>query len=326
MSPRPRTPIASLALALSSALALSPAIAAADGERTAQAEALFQEAVKLLDAGKAAEACPKLEESERLEAGIGTEFRLADCYERIGRTASAWAGFLELAGKVKSPDQIRKARARADALEPRLARLTITVSPATQGLEGLEIQRDGVVVGQASFGAAAPVDPGTHRVRATAKGHEPWEKTVEISQQGTTIEIQIPDLGAAEAGPGAPSPLLSPRRIAAISVGGVGIAGLAAGAALGIMASSTWSDAQHRCPSRLDCPAEAHDLSLRALSFSYGSTAAFAAGGALVATGLILWLTAPSRAPSAPPARSPGAWVLPLVAADHQGAALFGVF
>src|SRR5262249_24412526 len=54
------------------------------------ADRLFKEAEVLARAGRYAEACPKLEESERLDPGIGTQFNLADCYERTGRVAHAY--------------------------------------------------------------------------------------------------------------------------------------------------------------------------------------------------------------------------------------------
>ena len=52
----------------------------------AQARALFEDAKKLAAQSKYAEACPKFEESQRLDAGLGTKFYLADCYEHIDQT------------------------------------------------------------------------------------------------------------------------------------------------------------------------------------------------------------------------------------------------
>jgi len=53
------------------------------------AQALFDEAKRAMADGRWAEACPKLEESERLDPSIGTAFNLARCYEHVGRIASA---------------------------------------------------------------------------------------------------------------------------------------------------------------------------------------------------------------------------------------------
>lgn len=65
-------------------LAVAP-VAAAQGK--SPADVLFDEGTALMNAGKYAEACPKLEQSLKLDPGIGGMLWLADCYERAGRTA-----------------------------------------------------------------------------------------------------------------------------------------------------------------------------------------------------------------------------------------------
>ena len=87
----------------------------------AGAQALFSEAKKLMSAGKYAEACPKLEESQRIAPATGTKFNLGDCYEHVGRSASAWAAFLSVAASARNANQgarEKAARDRAKALEP----------------------------------------------------------------------------------------------------------------------------------------------------------------------------------------------------------------
>ena len=145
----------------------------------AAAQALFYEARALMKDGKYALACPKLEESLRLDYGIGTEFNLADCNEKTGKLSTAWSGFLSVASAAKAQNQTQRekvARDRAKALEPRLPKLAIDVpSPAAPGLE---VKRDGVVIGSASWGTPTPVDPGNHRIVVSAPGKQPWEGAV----------------------------------------------------------------------------------------------------------------------------------------------------
>src|SRR5262245_40239679 len=50
--------------------------------RVARAEAAFDKGRALLQQGRVAEACLELEESQRLDPGLGTQLNLADCYER----------------------------------------------------------------------------------------------------------------------------------------------------------------------------------------------------------------------------------------------------
>src|SRR5258706_1569998 len=61
------------------------------------ARALFDEGRRLAGEGKYSQACPKLEESQKLDPGLGTLFGLADCLEHVGRTASAWSRFRDAA-------------------------------------------------------------------------------------------------------------------------------------------------------------------------------------------------------------------------------------
>jgi len=182
-----------IALAASAAHADPPAVK--DGPDPAAAQTLFYEARNLMKAGKFSEACPKLEESLRLDEGIGTRFNLADCEEHLGRVATAWAGFLEVAGKARAshqPDREKIARDRAAKIEPRLPKLVVDVEGAPQGME---VKRDGVIVGHAAWGTAIPVDPGQHTIVATAPGKQAWETNVQTPEAKTThVTIPVRDL------------------------------------------------------------------------------------------------------------------------------------
>src|SRR5215218_5450162 len=95
-----------LAALLLVALVLCPASAHADpAVEKAAAEALFQQGKALVAERRFAEACPKFAESLRLDPGVGTLLYLADCQEKAGKTASAWARFLEAAAAAKAAGQ-----------------------------------------------------------------------------------------------------------------------------------------------------------------------------------------------------------------------------
>jgi hypothetical protein len=177
-------------------LVAAPAHAEGSGDPAA-ARALFAEGRKLVQTGHAAEACPKFEESLRLDFGIGTQFNLADCWERTGRTASAWALFLDVAAAARAAGQGEReevARDRAKALEPKLSRLVVRVErPAP----GLEVQRDGVVLGPATYGTPVPVDPGEHQLTAHADGYATFSRYVEIPARPETVTVTLPELQAA---------------------------------------------------------------------------------------------------------------------------------
>ena len=270
--------------------------------------------------GRYAEACPKFEASQQLDPGLGTLLNLADCYEKLGKTASAWAEYrdaIPLARAAGSKVRLDLATSRAAALESRLSKLTIRVSSATSAVPGLEIRRDGAVVLQAELDSALPVDPGSHTLEASAPGKQRWSTTVQIAADTPNVVVEVPALTeaadvkttaavAATKSP-APKPESKPegspaehagssQRTVAIVVGAVGVAGLGVGTAFGILAKNKWSDAKAKCsnyPSA--CSPEGIDLNSTANSQATISTVAFIAGGAAVAAGAVLWFTAGSK-------------------------------
>ncbi|HEY3237410.1 MAG TPA: hypothetical protein VGJ84_22005 [Polyangiaceae bacterium] len=142
-------------------MALStPAQAQSAGDKAA-AEALFDEGRKLMQEGKLEPACRKFEASQRLDPAPGTLLNEADCWEKLGRTASAWVSFREAAALARNAGDTKRASAatqRAAALEPKLARLKITVPDAVRSTSGLTVKRDGEKVDAALWDSPIPVD------------------------------------------------------------------------------------------------------------------------------------------------------------------------
>jgi hypothetical protein len=310
----------------------------------AAAQALFAQARSLAKERRYAEACPKFEESLRLDYGMGTEFNLADCNENLGRLASAWSGFLNVAAGAKAKGQVereRVARARASALEPRLPKLVVEVPSPTPGLE---VKRDGVILSYASWGVLVPVDPGVHRITATAPGTQTWETTV-TATIAKTSRISLPgDLPAAgtlaaaappegvEATPSAitttmpPAPAAggdgSAQRTVGWVLGGVGLAGLGVGAGFGLQSLSQKNDAKPFC-NRDVCNAVGVALRDDAVRSGNVATVATIAGAGIFVTGLIVLLTAPRKTERA----ALNSWTaVPQVAASGGGLSVQGIF
>src|SRR6266536_1966365 len=125
-----------------------------NNERAA-AEALFQQATTLMGEKQYARACEKFEGSQQLDPALGTMLRLADCYDRVGKTASAWALFREavsLARTRNESDRQRIATDRAADLEKRLSKIELRVDPKN-AQAGLEIRLNGGAVPHASWDA-----------------------------------------------------------------------------------------------------------------------------------------------------------------------------
>lgn len=187
----PRSPLAAFVLT-AAPLFGGPALAAPPADETTAAQAQFYEARALMGDGRYHEACPKLEESLRLDHGIGTEYNLADCREHIGEIASAWAGFSRVAAQAQAAGQKERekiARQRAQALEPRLPWLVVQVPRA---IEGLEVRRDGALLPDTAYGTSVPVDPGEHVVVVTAPGKRPWRTRVR-AEEGRTTTVEVPE-------------------------------------------------------------------------------------------------------------------------------------
>jgi tetratricopeptide (TPR) repeat protein len=116
----------------------------------AASETLFKEGRRLMKSRDFASACPKLEESLRLDPAAGTLINLAECEEQLGRTASAWQHWRAAADSLPAGDKRRGvALNRASALEKALPRLTITLAPGTPS--DTRVKRDGTFLGAPSL-------------------------------------------------------------------------------------------------------------------------------------------------------------------------------
>jgi serine/threonine-protein kinase len=282
-------------------------------EQKAAAQALFERGRALVEQGQFAQACPKLAESQRLDPGIGTLLWLADCYESIGRTASAWASFKEAAATaaLRHDERERVARERATALEPRLSRLAITVAPGGE-TRGLAIQRDETEIGSAEWGLALPLDPGVHTVAAHAPGRRSWSMSVDVPANGGTVPVTVPALPLTTETQGErasrdalaglhPQPVKGAgQRIAGATMAGVGLAGLVAGTVVSFKAKSTYDQAtaSGHCLADNECDAAGKSSRKDAYSLAAVATIVMSAGVVGVAGGAVLFFTAPH--PGAP--------------------------
>jgi serine/threonine-protein kinase len=220
-----------------------------------------------MDKQKFAEACPKLQESLRLDPGMGTQFNLAHCWEKLGLTASAWGLFLDVAAAAQQTGQRKRERAareRAAALEPQLSRLRIDVpSPAP----GMKVQRAGEEVGQGAWGTDMPIDPGTYAIEASAPEKRPWSGEVVIAEPGKTVPIEVPALEdlapvVVEAPEPQPAPVVmedkgtassgAGRVVATVLLGGLGVGGVVTGTIFGLEARSETNAARSLCTGGAD--------------------------------------------------------------------------
>ncbi len=166
-----------------------------DAVKKAQGQALYDEALKDMEAHNYGIACPKLQQVIRLvPEGIGARITLGECFESQGKLASAWTMYREAQAMAKAAGQKEretKSKTRAEALEPKLSKLTLSVPEAIQKLSGLKIEKDGESVDAALWNLPLAVDVGEHRIGAVADGKESWKKTVQIAKNGDKSSIEI---------------------------------------------------------------------------------------------------------------------------------------
>ncbi len=282
---------------LCAALSASAA-AAAQGRDPVAAEALFKQGRSASEAGDYKTACAKFYESNRLDPAVGTVFNIADCEEKQGHVATAYAKFQEVMQQLTPPDdRIPIAQKRLSALQGRVPKLTIRLAPGAPA--GTRVLRDQVELGAASLGTSLPVDPGDHVISVTAPGTQPQSVHVQIAEgQNRSIDV-------------APGPALSstpaPRhdggrattggsdhRTLGYVIGGVGVAGLAVGAITGGMVLGKKNVVDKNCDSAKRCNPTGYDAAQAGRTLGVVSTTGFIVGGVGIAAGAWLILSSHS--------------------------------
>lgn len=320
-----------------------------EADRRIAAETIMAEATQLMAKKDYAAACPKLEDVVKLQPyGVGAKMSLGDCYAGMQKYASAYAMYgaaASQAAQANQPDRASSAQDKAKSLESRLSKLTIDVPGDLAKEEGLVVESNGSPVIQSLFGLAKPVDGGHYLIRATAPGRPPFEKAVDLPNEGVSLAVVVAFDAAGPSGRepertrpadpvGSDPPAngskptgLGGVRIGGIVVGSVGLVLAGAGIGLAVGGLSDSSDAL----AAFDEAAIAHDVAGQDAAREANDDAKVqiaagwtltAIGGAAVVAGIVM-IALPS--PSAPRSRSTSLSVAPWIGAyGPAGASVFG--
>ncbi len=306
------------------------AIAQSAGE-SERAEKLFSEASALIAAGKYVEACPKFQESQQLDPGLGTQFNLALCYEKVGKLGSAWRNFRAVerlahaAGKKGREDS---ARERMAELRPRVAHLALSANDAdaTLKVDGEQVDHDDW--------AFYAVDPGAHTVLATAPAKKPWQTSVNFAATATEgpapeVSVAVPQLEVAQGQTRVVTvtkETSNTKRTLGYVAGGLGIVGVGAAVVTGIVILNSKSTASTGCtlpspnPDQKSCDQSGRDAARLGRTLIPVNIIAWAVGAAGLGVGSYLLLTSGKKSAAA------SAQVAPFFGRDGGGLSVLGRF
>lgn len=269
------------------------ATSARAGDKAA-AESLFNAGKDLMEQERYEEACEKFAGSMDAEPSVGAQLNLALCHEKRGEIATAWSLYRDaavMAGALDDSRRQRGAEALAEALEPKISKLTVHV---THRPDGLRVTRDGTVI--AAFDTELPVDPGTYVIEANAPGHEPWSTEVTVGPEAARERVTIPRLEP-RAGADAPASEGQARPdwqvIAGWSAVGVGALGLTIGTVFGVLATSDANALESNCGEDRTCPDDQLDELDTAKTRANVATGTLIVGGLFAAGGAVLLLIDP---------------------------------
>jgi len=285
-----------------------PCTAANDTPSAAElqsARALFVQAEEDEDADRWQEALEKLRLVSHVKLTAGVRYHIALCETHLGELANAledFSGAQSQARAENAEDVLRLVGGALADLSPRVPRLTLRVVPefvdATVLLDGSPIDRD-------RLGEPIPIDPGPHKVDASAPRRSSIHAAVTVHERESTI-LEIPlvettvPAGASTSLhvstlPDRPAQARYPWRPAAIAAtaASVGLTGL--GIAAFVIAGNEQARAIRECAPVLSLSPDAcNDLKSPVRTWDWTAAATWTAAAVAATTAIVFWTRHPS--------------------------------
>lgn len=273
-----------------------------------EADVLFEQGRVLLDAGKYPEACAKFEQSMAKDPrAVGTLMNLGLCNERSGKVATALKLFHEAFDRAS---EANLAGTKKDA-EAEISKLSPTVPHVAVVRRAAPLPGEKLVVDDAVIPIDTKdltLDPGPHTVTLAAPGHLPFETKLAIAPaSNTTLELPALHVPAETVVTRTTSPRRTIGKVATFAGIGVVIAGSAVAYYAHRDYDKLFVDPDGSGPKLAacgayppidgvpTCDAGGQSRSERDSNLSTGGFVVAGVGAAAVATGLVLWLTAPDE-------------------------------
>lgn len=311
----------------------APAAHADPGDAAVRAaRQLFLDAEKDEDASHWADALEKLRRVAEVKRTAGVRYHVALCEEHLGQLAAALDEYTSAEGQAReenAQDVLRLVGKRIADLGPRVPRLTIRVVPE---LPGTTVTIDDARIPSAVLGTALPMDPGEHRVEASAPDRPAASQRVTLHERDvTSIELKLPE--APPPSP-APPPMLAtappppeptapppptaagtpptassaPLRTGAILTTAGAVVLVGAGVAAYALAGSALDSGRASCAQVVSTSPDACDSQKNGVrAWDFTAAAAWVGAAAIGAVAVVLWTRPAQTAPSAGLLVGPGA-------------------
>jgi hypothetical protein len=332
-----RIGIGLLLLVPSLVLSWAPSVLAVTDEERAAARAAAGQGADAFDAGKWQEAVDLFSRAEALVHSPAHLLYIARAELKLGHWVKAYELFNKVKREPIAPGAPPALKRAVDDASAELARLEPQlpyVAAKVKNPSGdVKVTMDGQPVPPLLLGLLRPVDPGQHQFQAT-NGQATSDVVTIDAKPATkqTVELELkalaaappPPVGAPDAAPApvAPPDGFSPQpmkeapadsgsgtnglRVASFGLMGLGVAGLAVGTVFLIQGGGTQSDADklanELCPTP-DCDAESvaaiEKKDSDAASQKTLGVVGLVAGGALAATGVVLFVLSGNQEESA---------------------------
>jgi hypothetical protein len=144
------------------------------------------------DAGLWRDALDKLRSVLAAKQTAGVQYHIAFCEEHLGQLVAALADYTTAKIKAQSENALdvqRLVGKRLADLDPRVPRLTVHLVP---DVPNASLTLDGAALANELFGSAMPVDPGTHRIEASAPDR--LSSSVEVTmheRDATVLDVKL---------------------------------------------------------------------------------------------------------------------------------------
>ena len=279
-----------ISLCISHTAVAQPKNSPPQADMSARADEQFRKGRDEQDRGNCQKALEYFRESHALKPGRGTLLNMGLCEKKLGQLAKAMQHLEELLPQLPTGDErrqiVRDALAEIKPKVPHLRVLLKADSPA-----GTVVTYDDAELEPTMIGTDMPVDPGKHVIVVESPGL-PNRKYDILMEEGKRQTLQVEPGIPAPSTPAVPDESSrNTKRTVGFVVGGVGIAGLVAGAITGGLALSDSAAAEKACPTRKGCSSETIDIASRGQTLSIVNTVALALGIVGVGVSIPLILT-----------------------------------